>query len=1411
MEELLVRGRASSAIETDVTGRDDLRFINKQLADPVNSLEDKWRLVPAFLQTKGLVKQHIDSFNYFIQTDLQKIIDANRKVTSDQDPHFWLTFKKIYVGSPQTHDTKSNLSRSTTPQECRLSDTTYAALIFVDIEYTRNGQIIKKRGLDIGRMPIMLRSCRCILEGKSPAEFADVGECPLDPGGYFIVRGTEKVILIQEQLSKNRIIVETDRTGAIGASVTSSTHEKKSKTHVVYAKGGKTVLKHNSLSSDVPVIIVMKAMGIESDLEIAELICGSDEELLALLSPTLEDTAKLSIATQKQALDFIGSKFKSRNLQYNVKRNAMEEAKEWLANTLLAHVPVEMVKGALHFRPKAVYVALMVRRTLQAIKDGGIVDDRDFVGNKRLELAGDLLSLLFEDLFKTWQQVLKRQIDASMKKKNRVSQYDAVKGIEQTSRFITDGLFRAISSGNWNVKRFKMERAGVTQVLSRLSYVSALGMLTRISSQFEKTRKVSGPRALQTSQWGMLCPSDTPEGEACGLVKNLALMAHITTDSDDTMIRQLSFILGVEDVNFLTGSELYRSPLTYLVFLNGLLLGVHRQPDRFVASFRKLRRNGRINPLVSIFRSIPQQTIFIASDGGRVCRPLIIVEKGKSKVAAKEISNIMSGVYKFEDLVRQGRIEYLDVNEETDTNIAITEADIIYKPEDDPALHIFQPLAFNATVRTPTSNTTHLEIAPFTILGAVAGLIPYPHHNQSPRNTYQCAMGKQAMGTIAYNQLNRIDTLLYFLCYPQQPMVKTRTIEMIGFDKVPAGQNAIVAVMSYSGYDIEDALVMNKASLDRGFGRCQVMRKYSAIVKSYPNRAYDRLMMPPNPPTAKYEALDEDGLACVGEKIYKDQVLINKQSPLETRGAGDDGMVTGAADASSFKNTPVSHKYPGTSVVDSVLLTTNEDDQFLVKVRVRQTRRPELGDKFSSRHGQKGVVGIIVNQEDMPFNDMGTCPDIIMNPHGFPSRMTVGKMIELLAGKAGVIKGELQYGTCFGGSKVEDMSRILVENGFNYSGKDYITSGITGEPLQAYIFFGPVYYQKLKHMVMDKMHARASGPRANLTRQPTEGRSRDGGLRVGEMERDCLIGHGTSSLLIERLLISSDIYDAEVCQDCGIIGGWQGYCQYCKSQNGIVKITVPYACKLLFQELISMNVIPRLKVAFDFDFTLVDNDSDCFVFDKLSPELRKKMSELSGVVQWTDLMHQLLGELNSAGVSKAQIIGVLGNIEFNPAILQMFEAIKSSSGDVIIVSDANSVYIDEILKAKNGRQFVTEIVTNPGSWDASGRLNVERKVKPPAIHGCPNVCSVNLCKGAEILQRMNNYDLVIYGGDGKNDFCPMTKLRSTDVALVRRGHSLEAYLKADAKRVENIKARVLWWTEANEMLTHVQTVLGQKQ
>ncbi|KAK1372478.1 hypothetical protein POM88_028671 [Heracleum sosnowskyi] len=418
----------------------------------------------------------------------------------------------------------------------------------------------------------------------------------------------------------------------------------------------------------------------------------------------------------------------------------------------------------------------MLRRMMEAIIKKDAMDDKDYVGNKRLELSGQSLSLLFEDLFKTLNEEAVKEADGILSKPS-VPRFDFSTYIMRGNKSITGGLERALSTGNWDVKRFRMNRKGMTQVVARLSYIGTLGMMTRIQPQFEKSRKVSGPRALEPSQWGMLCPCDTPEGEACSLVKNLALTTHVTTNQEEGPIVHLCYCLGVEDLELLSGEELH-APNSYLIILNGLILGKHRRPKRFAESMRKLRR----------------------ADGGRVCRPLVIADRGVSRIKERHMKELKYGIRNFQSFIQEGLIEYLDVNEENNTLIALYEGEA-------------------------TTDTTHIEIEPLTILGVCAGLIPFPHHNQSPRNTYQCAMGKQAMGNIAYNQLCRMDSLMYLLVYPQRPLLTTRTIELTGYDKLGAGQNATVAVMSYSGYDIEDAIIMNKSSLDRGFGRCIVKKR----------------------------------------------------------------------------------------------------------------------------------------------------------------------------------------------------------------------------------------------------------------------------------------------------------------------------------------------------------------------------------------------------------------------------------------------------------------------------------------------------------------------------------------------------------------------------------------------------------
>ncbi|GAB4827756.1 DNA-directed RNA polymerase III subunit 2 [Ancistrocladus abbreviatus] len=1132
------------------------------LTAPVKSAVEKYQLIPEFLKVRGLVREHLDSFNYFVNTGIKKIVQANNLITSS-DPEIYLKYLNVRVGEPSI--IVDGCQQKITPQTCRLSDMTYAAPIYVDVEYgsKRQGEstVTRKTGVTIGRLPIMLRSGHCILHGKDEAELARLGECPLDPGGYFVVKGNEKVILMQEQLSNHRIIIDVDKKGNLIASVTSSTEKLKSKTTIVMEKE-KIYLQINQFQTKIPILTVFKAMGMESDQEVVQMV-GRDPRYSSLLLPSIEECAALGIHTQRQALGFLETKVKKAR---HYGSDGASQEKETTAITALSIIQDVFIAHVLvhenNFRPKCIYAAVMLRRMLEAFLNKDTVDDKDYVGNKRFELSGQLISLLFEDLFKTLNAEAKRTADRILSKTSRSSKFEFCQHIIKDN--ISFGLERALSTGNWQAKRFGMDKKGVSQVLARLSFIGSMGHVTRIQPQFEKSRKVSGPRALQPSQWGMLCPCDTPEGEACGLVKNLALLTHVTTDEEEGPLTSLCYCLGVEDLELLSAEELH-SANSFLVMFNGRILGKHRRPQHFAYSLRRLRRAGKVGEFVSVFVNEKQRCVYIASDGGRVCRPLVIADKGVSRIKDYHMKELVDGVRTFDDFLRDGLIEYLDVNEENNALIALYEGDA-------------------------TPETTHIEIEPFTILGVIAGLIPFPHHNQSPRNTYQCAMGKQAMGNIAYNQLCRMDTLLYLLVYPQRPLLTTRTIELVQYDKLGAGQNATVAVMSYSGYDIEDAIVMNKSSLDRGFGRCIVLKKKTVTLQKYENNTSDRVTRPTRDGyfAERMQALADDGVAAPGEIVRPDDILLNKETPMITRGKE---ISAGGLPDSHYKRTPVKHTGPlgQTAVVDRVLFCNDKNNNLCIKFIMRETRRPEVGDKFSSRHGQKGVCGTIVQQEDFVFSERGICPDLIMNPHGFPSRMTVGKMIELLGSKAGVSTGRFHYGSAFGepsghADTVEAISETLVKHGFSYSGKDFLYSGITGNPLQAYIFMGPIYYQKLKHMVLDKMHARGMGPRTLLTRQPTEGRSRNGGLRVGEMERDCLIAYGASGLLYERLMLSSDPFEAQICRACGLIGYYNhklkaGVCSTCKSGDNISTMRLPYACKLLFQELQSMNIVPRLRLA----------------------------------------------------------------------------------------------------------------------------------------------------------------------------------------------------------------------------------------
>nr|QNI80845.1 RPB2 [Aspergillus malvicolor] len=1224
--------------------------------------EDCWTVISSFFDTKGLVSQQLDSYDEFVASTMQELVEEQGQVTLDQtlppdedevDPvvirRYELKFGGIMLARPSVIE-GDGVSNLLLPSEARLRNLTYACPLFLEIskrimegrerlvadrdddeageptdDKKNQGTYLdwedkplpagqnRTESIFIGKLPIMLKSKYCVLKDLGEQALYDWNECPYDSGGYFVINGSEKVLIAQERSAGNTVQVfkkappsPTPYVAEIRSAVEKGSRLLSQLAIKLFAKGdsakggfGPTIRSTLPyVKTDVPIVIVFRALGVVSDEDILNHICydRNDTPMLEMLKPCIEEG--FVIQDREVALDFIAKRGSSQSSMNHDRR--IRYAREIMQKELLPHISQNEGSET----RKAFFLGYMVHRLLQCALGRRDVDDRDHFGKKRLDLAGPLLANLFRVLFTRVTRDLQRYVQRCVETNREIYLNIGIK-----ASTLTGGLKYALATGNWGEqKKAASSKAGVSQVLSRYTYASTLSHLRRTNTPIGRDGKIAKPRQLHNTHWGLVCPAETPEGQACGLVKNLALMCYITVGTPSEPI--IDFMIQ-RNMEVLEEFEPQVTPNATKVFVNGVWVGIHRDPAHLVHTMQGLRHKNLISHEVSLIRDIREREFKIFTDAGRVCRPLFVVDNDPNSENCgslvlnkdhirrleqdKELSPDLDPeerrerYYGWEGLVTSGVVEYVDAEEEETIMIVMTPEDLEISKQLQagyslPEEELNDPNKRVRSILSQKAHTwTHCEIHPSMILGVCASIIPFPDHNQSPRNTYQSAMGKQAMGVFLTNFDQRMETMANILYYPQKPLATTRSMEFLRFRELPAGQNAIVAIACYSGYNQEDSVIMNQSSIDRGLFRSLFYRTYTDTEKMVGLTVVERFEKPMRADTigmrkGTYDKIDEDGIIAPGVRVSGEDIIIGKTAPLAPD-AEELGQRT-KAHTKLDVSTPLRSTESG--IVDKVVVTTSNDDLTFVKVRMRTTKVPQIGDKFASRHGQKGTIGITYRQEDMPFTREGLNPDLIINPHAIPSRMTIAHLIECQLSKVSSLRGFEGDATPFTDVTVDSISRLLREHGYQSRGFEVMYNGHTGRKMVAQVFLGPTYYQRLRHMVDDKIHARARGPTQILTRQPVEGRARDGGLRFGEMERDCMIAHGASSFLKERLFDVSDPFRVHICDDCGLMtpvaklkkGLFE--CRLCNNKHRISQVHIPYAAKLLFQELASMNIAARM-------------------------------------------------------------------------------------------------------------------------------------------------------------------------------------------------------------------------------------------
>jgi len=1213
-----------------------------------------WKILDLYFKDHKypFTNHHLDSFRELIKTYIPKTIQSYNPITMIKfDEKTQKTTMKvdvfiggrnsdeIFIDHPITYE--NGVQKIITPNDARLKSITYETHIYADVlvEITNENNEVFKNVIPkvaIGSIPIMLHSDICILNGNGNKVLQRLGECIYDGGGYFIIDGKEKVIIAQESETNNCLIINKLKdddnfsykgrikcSGEIGETILNpktiemylvKIDEEVTEKYDNYR--GCIFINIPSIDGKIPLFILFRAFGIESDKEIYESIFGINnnplEELFFqnFIRPSIynnfyeKDGEKFYIYTQEDALNY---------LKFRTKYKTIEHVRYIFAADIFPNINL--------FENKGKYLGYLVKQFFNVIYKIKKESDRDNYFYKRINISGFLLAELFQEAYTRLRKTIRDTMD-------NFYYFGAWKNTNNFENFINkDNIYRLIPvvliantfakslKGRWGLETDDDPELGRVQDLSRISYIGYLSHLRRVNMPIDRSLKITSPHKLHSHQYGIMCPFESPDGASIGYLKNLAFLAKVTAGTNPQFIRDCLLDIGVipiENFNLKLDRNITK------VLINNIWYGITNDPIKIMRILKAYKRNALINILTSISWNTFDNEINIFVDAGRGVRPLIILKNGKSGLnnEFKSWFDMIIGKHnKYGKKERSEEIYYKNeyVNPRGLEEFAKkTDEEILKILEEDGAIiEYIDPqetdVSYIAMSEADINNYhTHLEIHPSTMLSVVSANIPMSNHNQSARNVFHAAQTKQAIGIYATNFNKRFDTFGFIQHYPQKAIINTRHAQYTGSDAMPNGANLIVAIMTYSGFNQEDSLMINRKSIQRGlfhlsYYKClsaseKKVSQYERMVFANPIKMRDEGYKINGIKHANYTLLDDNGVVKEGSYIPKGQIavvlgmILIKDVLKEVKR----GLFVEQVKETTYTDVSLTTDESYYGKIDKVFIgsKTLDDDIRVCKIRFMKIKIPEFGDKHSSRHGQKGVIGMILDEEQMPFTKDGIKPDLIVNPHAIPSRMTIGHLVECVYSKLCCMEGFLGDGSVFINLDYENIYDNLEKLKFEKYGNEILYNGYNGRQMETSVFIGPTYYFRLKHMVAEKINARGTGPKVQLTRQPTGGRRKAGGLRIGEMERDSLISHGISKFIKESMMERSDNYRWIVCKNCGVVPIYsnkikESFCKNCGG-NEMNIIETPYCFKLLTHEFEAMGIQMRFNC--DYNSLQVEED-----------------------------------------------------------------------------------------------------------------------------------------------------------------------------------------------------------------------------